>query len=295
MDPLYATLHARLAATLETLPDKPMETADTALRALWFTAAGTPRSLVDARTGELPPLADATARTTLAALVERRLRGEPTAYLTGRGHFMGLELVSGPGALIPRVETELLARGCIDLLQAAAMRHPANVVDVCTGSGNLAFAIAHHVPDANVAGADISAAALALAERNREQLGLRRVHFHEGDLLAPFGHAADGTIDLVVCAPPYILSSKVPRMAGEISGHEPRLAFDGGPLGVSILLRLLDESPRLLRQGGWLAFETGLGQGPAMRRRLERDARYGEVRALADAHGDIRALLAQLA
>jgi release factor glutamine methyltransferase len=272
-----------------------METADTALRALWFTAAGTPRSLVGASDGELPPLADGHARHALTALVNRRLQGEPTAYLTGRGHFMGLELLSGPDALIPRVETELLARGCIELLQAATVRRPASVIDVCTGSGNLAFAIAHHVPDANVTGADLSAEALALAARNREWLGLPRVHIREGDLLAPFGDDADGSIDLIVCAPPYILSSKVPQMAGEISRHEPRLAFDGGPLGVSILLRLLDESPRLLRPGGWLAFEVGLGQGPAMRRRLERDARYGEVRALADTRGDIRALLARLA
>lgn len=295
MDSLYETLRSRLAAALETLPDKPMENADTALRALWFTAAGAPRSLVAASAGELPALPDAATRTLLTTLVDRRLAGEPTAHLTGRGHFMGLELLAGPDALIPRVETELLARGCIALLQAAAAPHPARVIDVCTGSGNLAFAIAHHVPDAEVAGADISPEALALAARNREWLGLLRVGLRAGDLLAPFGSDVDGSVDLIVCAPPYIQSGKVAHMAGEIAAHEPRLAFDGGPLGVNLLLRLLDESPRLLRHGGWLAFEVGLGQGPAMRRRLERDGRYGEVRALTDARGDIRALLARLA
>jgi release factor glutamine methyltransferase len=84
-------------------------------------------------------------------------------------------------------------------------------------------------------------------------------------------------------------------MAPEISAHEPRLAFDGGPLGVSLLLRLLEDSPRLLRAGGWLAFEAGLGQGASMRRRLERDDHYDEVRALADERGDVRAILARRA
>lgn len=293
MDTTYATLHAHLEAALETLPDKPRETVDTALRALWFAAAGSPRSLAAAATGELPPLPDAAASARLARLVERRLAGEPLAYLVGRVRFMGLDLLSGPGALIPRVETELLARGCVELLRTRGARRGARVVDVCTGSGNLAFAIASEVPDAEVFGADISADALALAERNREWLQAANVTFRGGDLLAPFGPEFDGSVDAIVCAPPYILSAKVPHMAEEISAHEPRLAFDGGPLGVTILLRLLEEAPRLLRHGGWLAFETGLGQGPAMQRRLGRDPGYGEVRALLDAHGDTRAILAR--
>lgn len=293
MNATYAALHERFAVALKTLPDKPLETADTALRALWFAAAGAPRSLVAAETGELPPLADAAARQRLEELVARRLAGEPVAYLIGRSRFMGLDLLSGPGALIPRIETELLAHGCIDALKANAARHTPRVIDVCTGSGNLAFAIAHHVPGAEVFGADISPDALALAMRNRDWLEAGRVSFRQGNLLAPFGAEFDGSVDLVACAPPYITSAKVPQMAAEISGHEPRLAFDGGPLGVTILLRLLEEAPRLLRPGGWLAVEVGLGQGPALQRRLVRDPKYDAVQALADARGDIRAILAQ--
>lgn len=295
MDAFYDTLHARLSASLQTLPDKPRENPHTALRALWFTAAGEPRSVVTAAQGALPPLVDDGARRSLAQLVDRRLAGEPLAHLTGRGHFMGLELLAGPDALIPRVETELLAHACVELLHPATARRPARVIDVCTGSGNLALAIAHHVPDAEVFGTDISAQALALAARNRAHLGLSRVEWRCGDMLAPFDAGFDGTVDLVVCAPPYILSAKVQQMAPEISVHEPRLAFDGGPLGVSVLLRLLEDSPRLLRAGGWLAFEAGLGQGTSMRRRLERDHHYDEVRALADERGDVRAILARRA
>ncbi|MBN8924742.1 MAG: modification methylase HemK [Rhodanobacter sp. 68-29] len=295
MDTLYDSLLERLAATLRILPDKPRENADNTLRALWFAAVGQPRSAVAANAGALPPLADETTRRALVQLVERRLAGEPLAHLTGRGCFMGLELLAGPEALIPRVETELLAHACVELLQSADARHPARVVDVCTGSGNLAFAIADRVPDAEVHGADLSAEALALAARNRGHLGLAQVQLRCGDLLAPFAADFDGTVDLVVCSPPYILSAKVPQMAAEISNHEPRLAFDGGPLGVSILLRLLEESPRLLRAGGWLGVEVGLGQGPAMQRRLLRDPHYDEVRALVDERGDLRAILARRA
>lgn len=295
MDALYDSMRDHLAGSLQTLPDKPRENPDNVLRALWFAAAGQPRSVVTADDGELPPLDGDIGRRRLQQLIERRLAGEPLAHLTGRAHFMGLELLSGPDALIPRVETEQLAQACIELLRDDAARHPARVVDVCTGSGNLAYAIAHHAPDAEVHGADISAEALALAERNRAHLGLARVELRRGDLLAPFGSEFDGALDLVVCAPPYIHSAKVGTMAAEISSHEPRLAFDGGPLGVTILLRLLEESPRLLRAGGWLALEVGLGQGPALGRRLQRDPHYDEVRQLADARGDVRVVLARRA
>jgi release factor glutamine methyltransferase len=286
---LYRTLHGRLAGALQALPDKPEETPEATLRALWFAATGQPRSVAAAGQGELRPLDGDTARA-LERLVERRLAGEPLAYLTGRCHFMGLEMLSGPGALIPRAATEILAQACIDLLQP-----PARVVDVCTGSGNFAFAIASRFPDADVHCADISAEALALAARNRDHLGLPRVALHRGDLLAPFGEEFDGTVDLVVCSPPYILSDQVERMAPEIAAHEPRLAFDGGPLGVTVLLRLLEESPRLLRTGGWLAFEAGRSLGPAMARRLDRDRHYDRVRTLTDDRGDVRAILARRA
>lgn len=295
MDAFFRSLHDRLAGSLQTLPDKPLENPESTLRALWHAAADQPRSVVTAGREALPALECETRRQRLQELVERRLAGEPLAHLTGRVHFMDLDVLCGPEALIPRVETEQLAQACIELLRDDAARHPARVVDVCTGSGNIAYAIAHHVPDAEVHGADISAEALALAERNRAHLGLARVDLRRGDLLAPFGSEFDGTVDLVACSPPYILSAKVEQMAAEISSHEPRLAFDGGPLGVTILLRLLEESPRLLRAGGWLALEVGLGQGPAMGRRLQRDPHYDEVRQLADARGDVRVVLARRA
>ncbi len=176
-------------------------------------------------------------------------------------------------------------------------RGTAIVVDVCTGSGNLALAIARHEPRARVWGADLSADAVALALRNAEHLGLGdRVAFRAGDLLEPFDNMEfHGRVDLLVCNPPYISSGKVDALPAEIGGHEPRLAFDGGPFGIRILHRLVNDASRLLRRGGTLAFEVGLGQGPGMRRRLEQGGRYVGVEEIADAEGRTRALVARLA
>lgn len=291
MNDFYQSLLDRLAAGLVALPDKPEETPESTLRALWYAAAGQPRSVMAARDGELPALpADGAPGQALEYLVDRRLAGVPLAHLTGYQHFMGLEMLAGPAALVPRRETELLARAAIEL----ARQTPGRVLDVCTGSGNLALAIARHVPHAEVFGADLSTDAVTLATRNAVHLGLdARVRFCVGDLLAPFDTSDfHGQVDLLTCNPPYISSMKIGAMADETAGHEPRLAFDGGPFGVTILLRLIDEAPRFLRHGGWLAFEIGLGQGPALVRRLQGNPLFREVRPLLDDAATIRAILA---
>jgi release factor glutamine methyltransferase len=297
MSDLYLELRARLAAGLPWLADKPEETADSTLRALWFTAAGLPVSAVVAMHGELPELGSGTPqRHALDRLVERRLAGTPLAHLTGRQHFMGMEMLVGADALVPRRETELLARATIDLASRpdATAAHP-RVVDICTGSGNLALAIAHHAPTARVFAADLSEAAIDLARRNAAHLGLAdRVDFRVGDLLAPFGTAEFlERTDLVVCNPPYIATARTALMSGEIADHEPRLAFDGGPFGVAILMRLLDETPRFLRSGGWLAFEVGQGQAAGLLRRIERDGRYRQPRVLTDEAGNARGIVSR--
>jgi release factor glutamine methyltransferase len=228
--------------------------------------------------------------------MQRRLAGVPLAHLTHRQRFVDMEMLAGSEALVPRRETELLARAGIDLARQIATRQASvRVVDVCTGSGNVALAIACHVSVAKVFAADLSEEAVTLARRNAEHLKLQaRTEFRAGDLLAPFDTSDfHGTVDVLTCNPPYISSAKVEQMHGEISQHEPHLAFDGGPFGVAILMRLLQDAPRFIRPGGWLAFEVGLGQGPAMAKRLEKLARVTEVRPLSDEHGAIRALVAR--
>jgi release factor glutamine methyltransferase len=277
------------------LPDKPEETADGVARALWLTAAGTPVSIERCAGMTLPAL-DAPAAARLRDLLARKKAGEPLAHLTGRQTFMGLELVAGPAALIPRKETEILGRALAGKLDELGRERDAlRVIDLCTGCGNLALACAHHAPGARVWGADLSAEAVALARRNARHCALdSRVEFLEGNLFAPF-ETQDflGACDLVSCNPPYISTAKVAGMHREISGFEPELAFDGGTFGISVLTRFLREAPRFLKPGSWLALEVGAGQGPAIARQLAKNPAVVAVETRADAAGEIRAVLAR--
>lgn len=290
----FEALRDRVQSAATFLPDLPEETADATVRALWLLAAGEAVSALGAADRSLPALS-AEQQTRLAQLIEQRIAGVPLAHLTQRQRFMGLDLFCSADALVPRKETELLARAAIERASAiAAERGRCRVVDVCTGAGNVALAVAHHVRAASVFGADLSEPAVALATRNARHLQLD-VDFRAGDLLEPF-RSADflGQVDVLTCNPPYISSGKVTHMPGQISSHEPRLAFDGGPLGISILMRLLNEAPAFVRPGGWLAFEVGLGQGPAMIKRMQANPVFREVVPVMDTAGAIRTCSARL-
>ncbi len=283
-----------LGERLVPLPDQPAECVATTLAALWHAAAGRPISSRMATGLRLDEL-DGPGEARLAQLVGQRLEGTPLAHLTGRQHFMELEMLASTAALIPREETELLGHAALEVLRAAVARNRgARAIDLCTGSGNLALALAWHEPRARVWGADLSDGAIELARRNATHLGLAdRVEFLAGDLLEPFDPGTfDGTVDLVTCNPPYISSARVDTMADEIREHEPRLAFDGGPFGIRILARLIEVAPRVLKAGGVLAFEVGLGQGHGIRRRLEHSGHWTGIREIVDAAGNTRSLLA---
>src|SRR4051812_21415366 len=170
MNALYEEQLQRISRELSFLPDKPEETPESTLRALWNRAAGRALSAEAAMAGELPSLDDH-SRARLADLLARRFAGVPLAHLTERQRFVGMEMLAGPGALVPRRETELLARAAIELArEAAAGLDLVRVIDVCTGSGNVALSVAHHVPTAQVFAADLSEDAVALARVNAEHL-----------------------------------------------------------------------------------------------------------------------------
>lgn len=287
---------SELSTGIEFLPDKPEETATSTLVALWHAASGKSVSVQRAATEALSDL-DARGVAELRSLVRNRINGTPLAYLTGRQQFMGLDLIATTDALIPRRETEVLGYAALEQLRAIVrQKGHAKVIDVCTGSGNLALALAWHEPRAHVWAADLSGVAISLACRNLKLLELdNRVEFRTGDLLQPFDFPQfHGAMDMVICNPPYMSSGKVDCMPREIIDYEPRLAFDGGPLGIQILLRLISEAQRYLCSGGWLAFEIGLGQGPGIRKRIEQLGDYVDVREIIDEHGQIRAFFARM-
>ncbi len=286
---------AEFVVNLQVQDDKPEETPELTLRALWYLAAGDPRSVERCVDGRLPVLSEE-AYGYLQDLVCQRLNGVPLAHLTGRQCFMGVEMLAGPEALIPRKETEILGYAVLDKLREVMTTHgDAQVIDLCTGCGNLALALAHHEPNCRVFAADLSPEAVNLARRNAKYLELDdRVEFHVGDLFAPFDH--DGFLagtDLVVCNPPYISTKHIAEMPEEIHAHEPHLAFDGGPFGVAIVFRLIKEAPRFLKPQSWLCFEVGLGQGDLITRRMARTGDYTEITPLPDPNGAIRAIMAR--
>lgn len=293
---LFERLRGRLEGLLQALPDKPEETADSTLRCLWHLAGGVALSPDAAMELPLAPASPA-MQEVLERLIEQRVTGIPLAHLSGRQRFMGLELLASPEALIPRRETELLARSAIATLRdkVLAERDSALVLDICTGCGNVAVAMAHSDPRIRVYAADLSTEAVDLARRNVDHLGLAdRVELRSGDLLQPFDEPRfERAADLITCNPPYISTKKMEQMPSEIVSFEPRLAFDGGALGVKILQRMIREAPKFLRAGGWLLFEVGLGQGPAVMQRLSSSSAYDEVAGFSDAEGQVRCVIAR--
>jgi release factor glutamine methyltransferase len=285
----------RITARFIPLPDKPEETPETTLHALWHYAAGASRSVDDAATASLPGL-DASATRALEDAIDRRLSGVPLAHITGRQRFMGVDLFAGPDALVPRKETELLGEtAAAKLRETIEARGPVRIADICTGSGNLAVALALREAACTVEACDLSTEALRMARLNATHYGLaNRVTFRDSDLFGAFEDGSfDGVFDLIVCNPPYISTGKLKTMAAEIAEHEPALAFDGGGFGLSIVGRLINEAPRYLKPGSWLCFEIGVGQGPHMKTSLERTGLYDTVETFANEAGQIRVLAAR--
>lgn len=296
-DPLYNTLIERLTASWIAKPDKPEETPETTLKALYFCAAGIPVSVQKASRQTIPELDD-NAQMRLKDLVEKRLNGLPLAYITGRQQFLGMELLAGPEALIPRIETEIVTRAALAIAKSLAdERGAVTIIDVCTGSGNVALGIAANEPRSRVFGSDLSEEAVVLARKNAQHLDLgRRVEFRQSDLFAAFeSNEFYKKMDLITCNPPYIPSVKVGSMDSEISQCEPRLAFDGGSLGITILTRLIRETPKYLKPDSFLCFEVGLGQGKAMKQRLKKENIYRNIQSYSDSNNQVRALSAQIA
>ena len=223
------------------------------------------------------------------AMATRRAAGAPLAYVIGRETFMGVELIAAEGALAPREETELLGNTALGVLRSRGS-DTQRVIDMCCGSGNLACAIVHHLPGVRVWASDLTDGCIAITRRNVEHAGVSdRVVVVQGDLFAGLaGFGLEGTIDAVVCNPPYISQGKLAADSAKLLKHEPREAFDGGPYGISIQQRVIKEALPFLRPGGVLLFEIGLGQERQVRSLFERAKACDDIRSIANAAGEVR-------
>ncbi len=208
---------------------------------------------------------DTDVQTAYSALVERRARGEPVAYLTGRRGFWSFELEVTPATLIPRPDTERLVELALERLPADVA---CAIADLGTGSGAIALALAHERPRAHVSATDASAAALAVARRNAQRLGIANVEFLHGDWLLPL---AGRRFDVIVSNPPYIEADDVHLGQGDLR-FEPVAALASGKDGLDDIRRIVAAAPKHLNAGGWLLFEHGWQQGAAARRLLQQAA-----------------------
>lgn len=223
------------------------------------------------------------------ALASERKSGTPLPYLTGRQPFMGIELFIAKGALIPREETELLGNTAVAVLKDMNLSAP-RVIDMCCGSGNLACGIAMQVPTAKVWASDLTPEAVAVAKQNVQKHSLEgRVKVFCADLFAGFAdESLAGSIDVIVCNPPYISTGKLGADRAELLVHEPREAFDGGPYGLTIHQRVLKDAITFLRPGGTLMFEMGVGQQKQLSLLFDRTRMYEAIEWRNDEAGQPR-------
>ena len=206
--------------------------------------------------GELPPPRSKVSgkkAATFETLIDRRATGEPIPFIKGYTEFRGLELIAAPGVFVPRDSSEFLAEQAIRRLRK---RKAPTFVDLATGAGAIALAVANEIPTARVYAADLSKEAIALARKNARRLGLRAT-FAAGDLFAPIPKTLGGKVDVITIHPPYVAKEEVADLPDEIKDWEPiHTLTDQSDDGLGLVRRTVDEAPAWLRKRGWLLMET---------------------------------------
>ncbi len=223
----------------------------------------------------------------LEKLIRRRISGEPLQYILEHQEFWSLEFKVDPRVLIPRPETELLVEQSLLILSESSLRRISSVLEIGTGSGAIAIALAKELKNIFVVATDISMEALVLAKENARSAGvLQQIDFVNGDLFSPF-HPSKGRapFDLVLSNPPYISRRKINRLAREVKDHEPRIALDGGEDGLAFYRRIIPEAHSYLRDGGWLLLEVALGQSGDVSEMIEETDNFLKPESLPDLSG----------
>lgn len=218
--------------------------------------------------------------------IAKRSQGMPPQYLTGRQEFWGMDFIVSPAVLIPRPETEHLVETALEL--ARGLEHP-RIVDVGTGSGCIALALAKELPNAELHAVDISPEALEVARENarRHHLG-QRIDFRCSNLLDAFPQ--ENSFDFVVSNPPYISESEKNQLQTEVRDFEPHIALFSGPSGYEVMERLIEQAALALKPGGRLAMEIGAGQHERLATLL---AGWTNLRFVEDLQGIQRVVVAQ--
>lgn len=223
------------------------------------------------------------------ALTSRRAQGEPMQYIIGHVDFYGMKINVGRGVLIPRPETELLVEETIKILRSRIKHHTSRItiLDLCTGSGCIAIAIAKHFPDADVYGIDKSVTAIQYANLNATENNVRNVHFIKGDLFEPVGKMA---FDCIVSNPPYIKTDDIQNLQREIKDYEPVDALNGGEDGLDFYRRIFRNAHKFLKENGIIILEIGHDQAGDMEK-IAMNAGFKNVTFIKDYAGIKRILI----
>jgi release factor glutamine methyltransferase len=233
--------------------------------------------------------------TAFRSLVQRAGEQEPIAYLTGKAYFFNLEFEVGPGVLIPRPDTETLVENVLQLARNTPGFEAPRVLDLCTGSGCIAAAVAQRLKSATVLATDKSDTAVATAKRNLQRLGLSdRVTVEQGDLYEPLSRVVDAApFHLILSNPPYVPTGDLEKLDRNVRDYEPREALDGGIDGLMLHRRILEGAVDRLVPGGRIYLEIAYDQGPGSREAASPYAALDDVRILKDYAGHDRVLTAQ--
>lgn len=269
---IWTTLKV-LEWTKEFLASRGVENAR--LEAEWLLCAATGLDRVGLYLNFEKPLDDEELAA-YRAMVARRGRREPLQHILGTQEFCGLEFEVTPDVLIPRHDTETLVNEAL-----ARMPDAGSVLDIGTGSGCIAIALARRLPGVPVTAVDISEAALTVARRNAERNTVA-IEFLAGSLLEP---VAGRHFDLIVSNPPYIPSSDIPALEPEVRDFDPRGALDGGADGLDVYRILIPAAAACLNPGGWLLLEVGAGQAADVARMVQTAGVYGEPVITSDGGG----------
>jgi len=225
---------------------------------------------------------DSSIERAVDAMIDRRLDGEPVAYIVGEWEFYGLPIIVNEKVMIPRIDTELLAGEAIRLVKLRVGH--TRLLDLCAGSGCIGLAVAAKVPSCRIVLADNSDLALAVCRANMLRNNLsRNVTAIEADALEE-PNALLGSFDVIVCNPPYIPTGDLKDLEPSVRDYEPILALDGGPDGLYFYRAIATNWPARLKKGGHLALECGAGQAEAVRELIE-DVGFTDIRTYIDTLG----------
>lgn len=284
---LYRIMSNSVRAVLSATQAQLQQVSDAPTReAEWLVEHVSGLNRQQQRVNEARQLTD-TQLSALRQLTEQRVRGEPLAYLLGEQHFWTLRLKVNPAVLIPRPETELLVERA---LQHLAGNQVASVLDLGTGSGAIAIAVAQERPQTHVLGVDQSMDALAVARGNAALNRVANIDFLHSDW---FAAVPQQRFALILSNPPYIADGD-PHLEAAVLAHEPRLALISGSDGLDAIRHIVTRAPAFLAPQGWLILEHGWQQASAVRQLLE-SAGFSSVASHADLAGHLRVTEAQVA